>query len=561
MMKAKAPTSEIIDYHHMEHGFLIRGNMELDITAKSCDKALNEIFDYFEKHSSMDKSKLIKNFDSKFGSSSSTFSSTSTGTSSHGAKSATSSSTFSSSKPPSTSSVTSASTSTSASPQKPLGVDINSFPGDSLKQKAQAAMGVDSTSSFAKATSDSIKEKAVDLKESAKDLKEGAKDTMSTASYAAYSSAVAAKDGLSSAAETAKSVGETIVDKAKSVYSATKGLFSTTDTLAEMEAKDKSHSSSSLSSSSSKMGKYETSEPFIGDTFKSTVQEAKGGLNDFKEYAKAAVSSAKENLTSSTQGVQFRVPQDNMARDSNQYGRNASTMGSMADKNLGGLNSKPSIGEKVTDEFQVPAEKLASKADSIKQSSSGSSVFGSPASWSDVPGMKDSSSSSSSPMSSSSKGKSWAEVQQVPGKTSGAPVTGLKSASNVQGDQGSANSSTGFSTAGKKSSDVQGVQGSAASKSADSKQDMKSSDSKVGRNMENIKAPSTPGFPSSTNATTDLSMGTKSPGGQTSKSSATGMKTSASSSVTQSKVGEKQFDSSQASKDKAKKEADKVGEL
>jgi hypothetical protein len=504
-MKSKAPTSDVIDYHHMEHGFLIRGNMELDITAKACDKALNEIFVYFQNHSSMDQSNLIKNFDSKFASSSSA----GDVKSQEYTETTSPSSTFSKS---------------GSSFQKPLGVDINSFPGDSLKAKAQAAMGVSSSSSFTKSTSDVIKDKTVDLKESAKDFKEGAKDTMSNASFAAYSTAVAAKDGLQSAAETAKSVGETIVDKTKSVYNAAKGLFSTTDTLATMESKKHS---SPPSSSMMGGGGSDSSEAFVGDTFKSAINETKSGLNDFKEYAKAAVSSTKENMKSSTQGVQFREPQENMARDSNQYGRNASTIGTMADKSLGGLDSKASIGEKVTDEFQIPSEKLASKAGTFKQSSSGSSVFGSPASWSDVPGMKDSSSSSSSSISSS-KGKSWTDVQEVPSKSSGgSPVTGLKSSSN--------------------------------------KEDMKSSGSKVGRNMENIKAPSTPGFPSSVNASSDLSMGTKSPGGQTSKSSATGMKTSASSSsssVSQSKAGGKSANqSSQESKDKAKKEADKIGEL
>jgi hypothetical protein len=64
LLKPKAPTSEFIDKRHIDHGFLIRGNLELEVTKKECHQALNEIYSFFQNHSQMNGMSNLHNMSS-----------------------------------------------------------------------------------------------------------------------------------------------------------------------------------------------------------------------------------------------------------------------------------------------------------------------------------------------------------------------------------------------------------------------------------------------------------------------------------------------------------------
>jgi hemerythrin len=60
MLKYKAPTSDVIDYHNMSNGFLIHGNEKDEQIVHSITKCLNEILAYFDYHFQMDPTDLVR---------------------------------------------------------------------------------------------------------------------------------------------------------------------------------------------------------------------------------------------------------------------------------------------------------------------------------------------------------------------------------------------------------------------------------------------------------------------------------------------------------------------
>jgi len=70
LLQNKLPSCQLIDtYHNMDHGFIIRGNIDHEIVTRNTQKALEDIYNYFQAHYTMKPSELVKggNWDSMQG--------------------------------------------------------------------------------------------------------------------------------------------------------------------------------------------------------------------------------------------------------------------------------------------------------------------------------------------------------------------------------------------------------------------------------------------------------------------------------------------------------------
>lgn len=60
MLKFKLPTSQVIDYHDTESGFLLRGNSDLQHVRNAIEKSLNEMYDFLEEHKEKNPRDLVR---------------------------------------------------------------------------------------------------------------------------------------------------------------------------------------------------------------------------------------------------------------------------------------------------------------------------------------------------------------------------------------------------------------------------------------------------------------------------------------------------------------------
>lgn len=59
MIKYKLPTSEVVDFHNLEHNFLLVGSMEDPDTRRGCSKALTESLGFMKYHFSLKLSDIV----------------------------------------------------------------------------------------------------------------------------------------------------------------------------------------------------------------------------------------------------------------------------------------------------------------------------------------------------------------------------------------------------------------------------------------------------------------------------------------------------------------------
>jgi hypothetical protein len=60
LLKYKTPTSNVIDYSDIEHGFLFRGNSDNENIRNAINSSLNQIFCFFQQHFQMDVKDLVR---------------------------------------------------------------------------------------------------------------------------------------------------------------------------------------------------------------------------------------------------------------------------------------------------------------------------------------------------------------------------------------------------------------------------------------------------------------------------------------------------------------------
>jgi hypothetical protein len=60
LLKYKTPTSNVIDYSDIEHGFLFRGNSDNENIKNAIHTSLNQIVCFFEQHFNMDVKDLVR---------------------------------------------------------------------------------------------------------------------------------------------------------------------------------------------------------------------------------------------------------------------------------------------------------------------------------------------------------------------------------------------------------------------------------------------------------------------------------------------------------------------
>jgi hypothetical protein len=67
LLKFKLPTSQVVDYHDVDHGFLLRGNSDYESNRHAMNKSLNEICNFFQQHYQMDTKDLVREADADLG--------------------------------------------------------------------------------------------------------------------------------------------------------------------------------------------------------------------------------------------------------------------------------------------------------------------------------------------------------------------------------------------------------------------------------------------------------------------------------------------------------------
>lgn len=60
LLKYKLPTSDIIDYHNIDHGFLLRGSANDPQIQRACHRSLEQIYSFFDHHFNMDPEDLVR---------------------------------------------------------------------------------------------------------------------------------------------------------------------------------------------------------------------------------------------------------------------------------------------------------------------------------------------------------------------------------------------------------------------------------------------------------------------------------------------------------------------